>query len=102
MIQITTVYSRLASSTTFMDTAVSRVDVDTHINSTYRATNQLISEVSVLSMDKLSLSYTAVWDTQAHYDVFKADPIMVAYWALINAYRHANGITHTLPHIVTI
>ena len=102
MIQITTVSRRLAATTPFSDPSVSRAAIDAHITTTYKDTKQLISEAFVISADKLSSSYTVVWDTKAHHDAFLVDPVMTAQWAAGKAYQTANGITFDAPVIVTI
>ena len=75
MFKITTVHTRTDTTTPFYrrDAAVIAIATDAKLN------GKLLSEESSLSDDKLSVTYTAVWDNFASFDAFSNEPVVLAF-----------------------
>lgn len=67
-----------------------------HIQSTYRDTNKLLStDVNFNAIDKVLIIVNR-WASEADFDVYKQDPVVIAALAERESYNTANGINMSL------
>jgi hypothetical protein len=88
MYKITTVHTRPDTTTPFYrrDAEVASISTDAKLN------GQLLSEESVLSEDKLTVTYVAVWDSFVSFDTFSKVEAVAAFRVAKAEHNRANNI----------
>jgi len=64
-----------------------------HVLETYKNTGKISDIVTEVSPDGLSLNIVWTWISEAEFNTFSNDPVIVAQRESRNAYNAANGIT---------
>jgi hypothetical protein len=89
MFKITTVHTRPDATTPFYRRGDDVIELATDA----KLNGKLLSEESTLSEDKLSVTYTAVWDNFASFDTFSKEQIVVDFRLAKGVHNQANNIT---------
>jgi hypothetical protein len=59
---------------------------------TYVLTDKCIDQYNVVSEDELSMTYTAIWATQADYDEYDVDSVLELFWASRDDYYNSMSV----------
>lgn len=88
MYKITTVHTRPDLNTPFhrRDAATAAVSTEAKLN------GQLLSEESILSEDKLTVTYVAVWDSFASFDAFSKTEDVLAFRTAKSEHNRTHNI----------
>lgn len=68
-----------------------------HVQATYGS--MIVHLSNTLSDDKLSLLFQSIWNDEAGYQTYLADPVCTAVWAARDAHNAEYGITSTPSEI---
>ena len=71
-------------------------DYQSHINNTYRSTNKLLDTTAEFNAVDKVLIVVNRWASEAAFNEYKADPVVVQNLAEREAYNTANGINMSL------
>lgn len=90
--QVKNTFTRTNTNTPFHVSTVNDSFVQ-HVLGTYKNTGKLLDLVTEVSPDALTLTVTWVWNTEADYNEYAADPVSVDHRSGRDTYNSANGIT---------
>lgn len=95
MYQRTIVQTRPTAETEFFNAAgtdQASVEFINHWVATYRETGKLLLIDRQFSPDKLTRTTVFFWDSEESYNQAVADPVVIAKWALRDAFHASQGI----------